>query len=109
MFEYQKLDPNNNEIRLLQVLPAWRHSALLQCSISHFPAAEAPLYHALSYTWGMNDWVCAVHGVSVPFIIREHENGYMGVGDFYVQGLMKAEAVTKVEEKLFEVQTITLI
>ena len=56
-----------------------------------------------------NDWICVLNGVPVPFIIREHENGYTLVGDCYVQGIMRGEAVQKIEEGVLEVQTITLI
>jgi hypothetical protein len=55
-----------------------------------------------------NDWICIFHGMSVSFILREHEDGYTLVGDCYVQDLMQGEAFKKLEGLLKE-QTITLV
>jgi len=70
MFKYRKLDPTDNEIRLLRVWPAWLHSARLQCSIPHFPAAKAPQYHALSYTWGTEPATEQILLIGEAFFVR---------------------------------------
>jgi hypothetical protein len=60
-----------------------------------------------------DDWICVFHGTDVPFIVREHEDGYILIGDCYVQGLMQGlmqgEVVKKLEEGVLEAHTITLV
>jgi Heterokaryon incompatibility protein (HET) len=64
-FEYQPLDPNTHQIRLVRLQPRnhrafepWNwilfpeKSPLVPCSIEHFAFTSAPSYQALSYTWG---------------------------------------------------------
>jgi hypothetical protein len=55
------------------------------------------------------DFIYVFHGIRVPYIVHEHEDGDTLFGDCYVQGLTEGEAVKKVEEGLLKVQTISLI
>jgi hypothetical protein len=55
------------------------------------------------------DFIYVFHGIRVPYIVHEHEDGGTLFGDCYVQGLTEGEAVKKVEEGLLKVQTISLI
>jgi hypothetical protein len=50
------------------------------------------------------DLIVLLHGVSVPFVIRWTERGYVLVGDAYVHGVMNGEEVGK-----WEVDDITLV
>ncbi|KAM5349203.1 hypothetical protein ACJ41O_009026 [Fusarium nematophilum] len=49
-FQYQSLDPRQNEIRLLQVLPDI--STKIQCQIFHTSLKVPHEYIAVSYSWG---------------------------------------------------------
>ncbi|KAI4950512.1 hypothetical protein J4E91_004395 [Alternaria rosae] len=51
---YQSLDENNNEIRLITLLPAADRDSEVICDINIVRLAEddIPQYEALSYTWG---------------------------------------------------------
>lgn len=56
VYQYQPLDPRNNEIRLLTIYPYenkvnGKYPAI-QCSLSVASLDHPPIYRALSYTWG---------------------------------------------------------
>ncbi len=52
LFQYQPLDVDIQEIRLVRIEPSEKTSAHLGLTVEHFPLASAPPYCALSYTWG---------------------------------------------------------
>jgi hypothetical protein len=54
-YQYQPLDPENNEIRLLKLYPtdpSRRHGEPVECSLIITSLEDALSYKALSYTWG---------------------------------------------------------
>jgi hypothetical protein len=55
VFEYRELQRDPTEIRLLRIQPrnlSNRVVGEIQCELFHAPVRQAPLYDALSYTWG---------------------------------------------------------
>jgi hypothetical protein len=42
--------------------------------------------------------ICLFFGLATPFIIRKEENGYIVIGDCYIQGLMNGEATKVLED-----------
>ncbi|MCJ1235021.1 hypothetical protein MMC14_002985 [Varicellaria rhodocarpa] len=50
-FRYTPLDATNNEIGLIQVLPAIDESLPTQCSLAHASLDSLTTYHTLSYAW----------------------------------------------------------
>lgn len=53
-FLYRPLDPNNNTIRLLRVYPGDTHEPL-RCLLLHANLRDGLPYHALSYTWSLDN------------------------------------------------------
>jgi hypothetical protein len=56
LYQYQPLDPQSNEIRLLKIHPAqktFRYGDLIESSLITTSLDTRPSYQALSYTWGM--------------------------------------------------------
>ena len=53
IFRHESLPENSTYIRLLEVLDV-NHSAKakVRCKLTTWPVKQAPLYHAISYTWG---------------------------------------------------------
>jgi hypothetical protein len=56
-FKYKALDPTNNEIRLLELLPRKNGNSVsqkngIQALLVHASLDKNPQYEALSYTWG---------------------------------------------------------
>lgn len=57
-FNYQRLDPDIDEIRLVIILPSSSTStgeSKIDCSLSHASLRDASAYEALSYTWADED------------------------------------------------------
>lgn len=55
--EYNTLNPERREIRLLKLLPprsgpSPARSALVNCTLEHVSLDDEPQYQALSYVWG---------------------------------------------------------
>jgi Heterokaryon incompatibility protein (HET) len=53
-YDYQSLDPQRNEIRLLKIKPTFRRKSPISCSLQvvSLDSASLPEYAALSYCWG---------------------------------------------------------
>jgi hypothetical protein len=49
----------------------------------------------------VGDRICLLHGGRVPFVLRRQEKGFSLVGECYVHGLMKGEALKR--EGLLEI------
>jgi hypothetical protein len=43
----------------------------------------------------VGDRICLLHGGKVPFVLRKQEKGFKLVGECYVHGLMKGEALKR--------------
>jgi hypothetical protein len=39
------------------------------------------------------DIICPFFGMATPFIVRREENGFIVIGDCYIQGLIDGEAM----------------
>jgi hypothetical protein len=57
----------------------------------------------------VGDCICVILGVNVPFVIRKSGDNHILVGECYVQGLMEAEAVTKMRSGIFKSSTLRLV
>ena len=51
-FRYRPLNSEQNEIRLLRIIPASDPGSTIHCHIFHTSLDNAPPYEALSYAWG---------------------------------------------------------
>ena len=51
-FQYDSLNVDRNEIRILCLRPALLQSAPIKCTIQHHSLKDPFKYVALSYTWG---------------------------------------------------------
>jgi Heterokaryon incompatibility protein (HET) len=53
-YEYEELNPQTNEIRILELLPRNWHEVedFVACRLLHKSLDENPQFEALSYTWG---------------------------------------------------------
>lgn len=54
-FEYEPLDQNTDEIRVLSLQPSPNPNLVIEISIRHVKLSDAPKYEALSYMWGTED------------------------------------------------------
>lgn len=72
---YRPLNVENNEIRLLKILPGVDGDDLASCTIRHASFSENPVYAALSYSWGDQNtrWLIRVDGVMVNVIVSLEE------------------------------------
>jgi hypothetical protein len=57
----------------------------------------------------VGDCICVILGVNVPFVIRKYRDNHILVRECYVQGIMEAEAVTKVRSGIFDVSSLRLV
>jgi hypothetical protein len=57
----------------------------------------------------IGDIICLFFGLATPFIIRPVENGYIVIGDCYVQGLMDGEAMKQLEDDAIDITQFCLI
>jgi len=70
----------------------------LVCCRRRLMLTESNLLGLVPHTAKVNDLVCVLFGCRVPLILRPHLPAtYKIVGDFYVEGLMKGQAVTSME------------
>jgi hypothetical protein len=53
VFEYEELDPDLKQIRLLRLLPVSASSQAIECELFHVSLDDDPSYKALSYTWSI--------------------------------------------------------
>ncbi|KAH7307946.1 heterokaryon incompatibility protein-domain-containing protein [Rhexocercosporidium sp. MPI-PUGE-AT-0058] len=74
-YQYGKLDPSKDEIRLLRILPkshtGWS-SNHLECSLFVASLAARPQYSALSYTWGDATGVVEISLDGYSFNVRQN-------------------------------------
>ncbi|OJJ78151.1 hypothetical protein ASPBRDRAFT_37353 [Aspergillus brasiliensis CBS 101740] len=54
-FQYDTLDPNQRQIRLLSIYPSITKSGPVHCSLHTVSLNDNPKFEALSYVWGTND------------------------------------------------------
>ena len=50
--QYEPLDPNQDEIRLLRLKPSSNPTDIIECELFHTCLITAPPYYCLSYSWG---------------------------------------------------------
>jgi hypothetical protein len=55
-----------------------------------------------------SDQICILPGASVPFILRREDDHYLLVGEAYVHGLMKGEAIKLLQNEKVEVKYIEI-
>lgn len=54
--------------------------------------------------------IAILYGLSTPAILREQEDGtYIWIGDAYIHGVMKGEAVVDPEKGLYQEEVLTLL
>jgi len=51
------------------------------------------------------DKICVLLGCDIPLIIRQVNNHYVVVGDCFVYGIMKGEAMKDIEESKLDLET----
>jgi hypothetical protein len=54
-FSYQPLHHQQQETRLLEILPSLSEHTSIECRLQAFPIELAPTYDALSYAWGQHE------------------------------------------------------
>ncbi|RDH36396.1 heterokaryon incompatibility protein-domain-containing protein [Aspergillus welwitschiae] len=54
-FQYDTLDPNRQQIRLLSIHPSKNTSNAIHCSLHTVSLNDSPKFEALSYVWGTDD------------------------------------------------------
>jgi hypothetical protein len=67
-FEYNTLQFNG--FRLLELIPGHSLCADIHCRLQDYHLDLAPLYEALSYTWGDEESACRILLDGLPFHIR---------------------------------------
>ena len=56
-----------------------------------------------------NDLIFVLMGCSVPLVLRPRGDGlYQLIGECYIPGFMKGEAMKELEKGLYELETVTL-
>ena len=70
-FEHVPLPDPTSYIRLLEVESADNVQADVRCTLTTWHIAEAPIYHAISYTWGAKAPTNTVHVNEMPIMIRK--------------------------------------
>ena len=71
VFKYSPLNPSENTIRLVALLPG-RGERPVKCKIAHAILNEGLRYEALSYTWGDPKHACSIFVENQPFPVREN-------------------------------------
>jgi hypothetical protein len=59
LFRYEELDPQQNKIRLLRILPRSDHQSI-ECEVLHTPLDDRSPYTAISYAWGDAEDTCDI-------------------------------------------------
>ncbi|KAH7033577.1 heterokaryon incompatibility protein-domain-containing protein [Microdochium trichocladiopsis] len=62
-YQYQPLNRDNGDIRLLHLLPAKDDTSPIRCRLKHAPLENqnTTVYEALSYTWGSSERTASIH------------------------------------------------
>ena len=73
-YNYQPLDFDQKQFRLLAVLPSTTFDDPIECKLHHYSLKDAPFYSALSYQWGdPSEWQSiSVDGAQFPVGINLH-------------------------------------
>lgn len=69
LYTYQPLDLQQNEVRLLQLLPS-ASPGLLRCKMQHVGLDNGPSYEAISYAWGADGASHPIYIDNKLFLIR---------------------------------------
>ena len=112
-FEYERLDPSVDSVRLLVLLPG-NEDDDVACELIHRTFASKPKFEALSYTWGDASNLKSIRLHGFPFEIRE--NLYRALSHLRSKTekrLIWADAIcidqTNVEERSNQVRLMSFI
>ncbi len=73
--QYAPLDPDNNEIRLIQLLPATHRTKRIDCTLRIVSLKAKPRFEAISYAWGdeSDTRPMTINGVAHAITANLHE------------------------------------